>query len=92
VREISINTELGEREKAETSGKTSGKTSGEMSGKTSEKILALIRENKEITIPERAELIGVTDRSIERNIKKLQEENKLKRIGPAKGGYWEILT
>ena len=39
------------------------KTSVKVSGKTSGKILALIRENALITIPELALLIGVTERS-----------------------------
>ncbi len=34
--------------------------------------------------------IGVTERSIERNIQKLQKEGKLKRIGIAKGGHWQV--
>ena len=63
----------------------------DMSEKTSEKILELITTNKHITIKELSENIGVSNRSIERNIKKLQEENKLKRVGADKGGYWEII-
>jgi ATP-dependent DNA helicase RecG len=70
--------------KAETSSeKTSGKPSG--------KILAALKLDGELTIPELADLIGVTERSIERNIRKLQEQGQLRRIGPAKGGHWEIL-
>lgn len=67
------------------------KTSVKVSGKTSGKILALIRENALITIPELALLIGVTERSIERNLKKLQAENRLSRIGPANGGHWKVI-
>ncbi len=67
------------------------KTSGKVSGKTSGKILAQIRANPLITIPELAAIIGVTGRSIERNIQKLQQAGALKRIGPAKGGRWEII-
>jgi predicted HTH transcriptional regulator len=33
----------------------------------------------------------VTERSIERNIRKLQDQGLLRRIGPAKGGYWEVI-
>jgi ATP-dependent DNA helicase RecG len=58
--------------------------------KTSGKIIAFIQENPQITIPELANLIQVSERSIERNIQKLQTENKLQRIGGAKGGYWEV--
>lgn len=57
-----------------------------VSEKTSEKILRYISENDEITISELTEKIGISDRSIERNIQKLQKENKLKRVGADKGG------
>ena len=45
----------------------------------------------ECTIPELAEVTGVTTRSVERNIKKLQDAGKLRRVGPAKGGHWKVL-
>jgi ATP-dependent DNA helicase RecG len=61
------------------------------SEKTSEKILELIENNKNITIKELAENIGVTTRSIERNLTKLQKDKKLQRIGGDKGGYWIII-
>jgi Fic family protein len=65
-------------------------TSGKKPVKTSVKILALIRENALVTIPELAISIGVSERSIERNLKKLQAENRLSRIGPANGGHWKV--
>jgi ATP-dependent DNA helicase RecG len=61
------------------------------SGKTSGRILAALNEDRYLTIPDLASMIGVTERSIERNIQKLQEQNRLRRIGPAKGGYWEVV-
>jgi ATP-dependent DNA helicase RecG len=73
------------------SGKTSGKPSGKMSGKTSDKVLTLISENHEITIPELSLSIGVSERSIERTINKLQKNRRLERIGGAKGGKWNII-
>lgn len=68
----------------------SAKTSGKESVKTSGKILVLIRENELVTIPELATTIGVSERSIERNLKKLQAEKRLSRIGPANGGHWKV--
>nr|WP_319573672.1 winged helix-turn-helix transcriptional regulator [uncultured Draconibacterium sp.] len=59
------------------------------SGKTSGKILELVKENKYISIPEMAKIIGVSERSIERNIENLKNDDLLKRVGPAKGGYWK---
>ncbi|MCX6582772.1 MAG: hypothetical protein NT166_21560 [Candidatus Aminicenantes bacterium] len=38
-----------------------------------------------------AKQIGVTKRSIERNIQKLQQNELLKRLGPDKGGRWEVI-
>ena len=37
-----------------------------------------------------AEIIDVTGRSIERNIKILEDKGKLKRIGSDRGGAWEV--
>ena len=65
--------------------------SGKMSGKMSGKIVSYIRENADITIPELAAVIGVSERTIERNINQLRKDNILRRIGPAKGGHWELI-
>jgi ATP-dependent DNA helicase RecG len=64
--------------------------SGKMSGKMSGKILALIQANAEISIPQIAEHLVVTPRTIERHIASLRKQGRLKRTGPAKGGKWEI--
>ena len=61
------------------------------SGKTSGKILDTLKEDERLAIPEPARLIGVTERSIERNIRKLQEQGLLRRIGAAKGGHWKVM-
>jgi len=62
------------------------------SEKTSEKILQLIASNQRTTIAELAKAIGVTTRSIERNIKNLQAQGRLRRTGPDKGGHWAITS
>ena len=66
----------------EPSGKTSGKTSG--------LILDMIRRQPEITIPEMAEALGKSTRAIEMQLAKLRKSGKVQRVGPAKGGHWEI--
>ncbi|MCK5906354.1 MAG: cell filamentation protein Fic [Flavobacteriales bacterium] len=52
--------------------------------------MELIGEDKNITIPVIAELLNKTPRTIEMAIAKLKERGKLERIGPDKGGYWEV--
>ena len=60
--------------------------------KSSVKILNLISDNKNITIPEIAKELDLSSRAIEKQISKLKEQNKLKRIGPDKGGHWEVMV
>jgi predicted HTH transcriptional regulator len=55
-----------------------------------ENIVRHINVDKNITIADLAEAIGVTTRTIERNIQKLQSAGRLRRVGPDKGGWWEV--
>jgi len=67
------------------------KTSVIMSVITSGKIIDALNKNCFMTIPELAHMIGISTRSIERNLQKLQKDGRLRRIGAAKGGHWEVL-
>ena len=69
---------------------TQQKTSQKTSQKTPQKILELIEGNPKITTHDMADVIGIDIRNIHRNIKKLQEQGVLRRVGPDKGGHWEI--
>ena len=59
--------------------------------KTRENILNAIKENPTITINELAILTGITTKGIEWQLKKLQTQGILSRIGGRKGGHWEII-
>lgn len=72
--------------------KMSVEMSVEMSGKMSGKIISALLGNPNLTIPELADAAGVTTRTIERALTKLQHEGSVVRIGPAKGGYWKVIT
>jgi len=63
---------------------------GESSVKSSVKIIDLIRQNPQISIPEIADALHLTTRAVEKNIAKLKQRCILKRVGPAKGGHWEV--
>ncbi|MEN0048299.1 MAG: ATP-binding protein [Bacteroidota bacterium] len=71
--------------------KSINRMAGKVAGKVAGKIIALVAENENITIPELAEKIGVSERTIERNIQKLKEQRLIERIGRTKGGYWKLL-
>ena len=62
------------------------------SQKTSQKIIDLIKEDSYISTTKMAEIIGIDRRNIARNIKKLQEQGVVRRVGPDKGGFWEVIV
>lgn len=68
-----------------------GEKSSEKKEKSSEKILKIIDDNPKISALEIAKLIGISSRSVEKNIKKLRENGIIRRVGPDHGGYWEII-
>ena len=59
--------------------------------KDREKIIAAIKENGHHTTNSLAELAGVTPKAIEKHLAKLKAEGLLVRIGPDKGGHWEVI-
>lgn len=75
-------------------GKDVGKDVGEKLQKlndTQKRIISLIQSNKDITQAEISEQLNVTTRTVERNMKKLQENNIINRVGSYTQGYWEIV-
>jgi ATP-dependent DNA helicase RecG len=72
-------------------GKTPGKTPGKTLGKTPELILLRLAEAPGASIPELAQHLGKSASAIERAVRKLRATGKLRRIGPAKGGHWQVL-
>lgn len=61
------------------------------SGKTEDQIISLLQELPAVTIPELADKLGLTTRAVEKQISKLKKAGRLRRVGPAKGGRWEVL-
>ena len=61
------------------------------SQKTSQKIVELIQNNNEISTQEMANIIGIDRRNIARQIKNLQAKGIIRRVGPDKGGHWEVI-
>lgn len=53
-------------------------------------ILELIAENSTISAKQLAQQLNTTDRTVEREIKKLKESGIIERIGADRGGFWKI--
>ena len=54
-------------------------------------ILNYIKQNPKISIVQLAKELNLSTTAIEKNIKYLKDNKYIKRIGSAKGGYWEIV-
>ena len=55
-------------------------------------IIELINKNNNYTTAELAQKVGISQRKVKENLRKLKEKGLLKRIGSAKRGYWEIVV
>ena len=55
------------------------------------KILAEIRNNANITIPQIAKNIGMAKSSVDYGISKLKKKKILERAGSNKTGYWKVI-
>ena len=74
----------------EKEGETGEKVGGKKI-KSREKIIAAIKENGRHTTNSLAELVGISPKAIEKHLAKLKAEGILVRIGPDKGGHWEVV-
>lgn len=64
----------------------------EKQSETNERLIALIQSNPHITQKMLSEAIGLTRPYIGRKLLDLQARNIIRRIGPDKGGHWEIVN
>lgn len=60
--------------------------------KSSQKIINLIREDEKTTIEELAAEPGISDRAIKKHPARLKQAGVLRRIGPDKGGHWQLVN
>ena len=55
-------------------------------------VLSLIEQNPSIAVITMTQETGFSRPTVERAVKKLKEYNLIRRVGPDKGGHWEIIN
>ena len=65
--------------------------SGEKKIKSREKIIALLSQDNALSAAALARQIGITPKAVEKQIAKMKAEGVLKRVGPDKGGHWQVV-
>jgi ATP-dependent DNA helicase RecG len=59
--------------------------------KKQQQILEIIQDNPKMSRLELSKDLGINPSAVQKHIEKLKEKGLLRRIGPDKGGYWEVL-
>ena len=68
-----------------------GEKLGEKLGETQTAILSAIAADPKVTIKTLAESLKLSTTAIEKNLDQLKKNQYIRRIGPAKGGHWEVI-
>ena len=66
----------------------------EWSEKLTERQMEIIRimaSNPKVSRRQLAEILSINQSAVQKHLIKLQQKGLLKRVGPAKGGHWEII-
>ncbi len=69
----------------------SGMKSNTKSNTKSNAIISAIRSNPAISITEMCPITGLSRSGVQKIIIRLRQQGLIQRVGPAKGGYWEII-
>ena len=75
-----------------TSKKTSEKTSKKTSKKIEDQIVDLIKKNSRISVKDLSKLVELSTGGVRYHLDNLKKQGILKRVGPDRGGYWEIMN
>jgi len=67
------------------------KGSEKSSEKSSEKIIDMLKAEPGLAAREVAERLDITPRAVEKQIANMRKEGRIRRIGPDRGGYWEVI-
>jgi|AntAceMinimDraft_9_1070365.scaffolds.fasta_scaffold20516_2 ATP-dependent DNA helicase RecG len=72
--------------------KTREETREETRVETPEQIIQMLKKSPKMTLSEVGAAIDKHPSTVERAVSKLMKEGRLKRVGPRKGGYWEVIS
>lgn len=59
-------------------------------GKTSDKIITLLRSHPTLSAGDIAAIVDISRKGVEKHLARLKRYGMLRRVGPDKGGHWEV--
>ena len=70
----------------------SAKENGVLDGTMALKIIEALQSEPSITMDNLSQTLGIARRTLVRHMNKLQEDNRIKRVGGRRYGHWEIVN
>jgi predicted HTH transcriptional regulator len=84
-----------EREMEEYKRQTGGQKTAEVDRKggqkTREALLQMIAADPSVTTTQMASALGINRSAVSKHLDRLKADGRLRRVGPYKGGHWELL-
>ena len=83
----------GQKKAVGKSGKKSGKKKvvRKSGKKTIDRVWTLLQERPQSTFADMVRVLGLTRSTIQKHIANLKAAGRLRRVGPDKGGHWEVI-
>jgi ATP-dependent DNA helicase RecG len=69
----------------------SPKSSPKSSPKTEDRIIDMLRQDRNATTEDLGVILNISKRAVLKQIEKLKNQGRLRRVGPRKGGHWEVI-
>ncbi len=64
---------------------------GEGLGETRAAIVTAMRSNAKVTATQLARFLNISTTAVEKHLRFLKAHSHIERVGPAKGGHWQVL-
>jgi len=59
--------------------------------KTEQRIVEIIRQDPHTTTEAMGKILAITKRGVLKQVNKLKSQYRVRRVGPARWGYWEVI-
>ena len=82
---------LGEKNRLDNREMQIRETGAKTTQKTTQKILDILAKNPSATHADLAGVTGVSQDGVKWILNKLKKSGKISRVGPDRGGYWEVV-
>ncbi len=58
--------------------------------KTADKLIELIKSHPSLTQVGMSNALGISRQAVQKHLSNLKKSGRLRRVGPGKGGHWEV--